>query len=173
MEIIRATAAELAELISLYQVVTDHMEKREICQWHWGNYPNEDMIREDVEAGRMYCLREGNRIAAAVVIITGQDPEYEPLTWSCGISPGVFHRLAVHPSMQGAGIGGLVLDDALQLMRRSGCDCVRCDTSEKNRSARRLYEKMGFRRCDHMRWEDSPDSFITGASPCSLAKRRK
>ena len=27
------------------------------------------------------------------------------------------------------------LDDVMQILRRSGCDCARCDTSEKNRHA--------------------------------------
>ena len=165
MEIIQATQAELNELIQFYQVVKDHMNEQAMSQWHWGGHPNDDMIRRDVEAGRMYYLREGGEIAVAVVIMTGQDPEYEPLSWTCGIHPGVFHRLAVHPSMQGAGLGGLVLDDALQLLRRSGCDCVRCDVSEKNQAARRLYEKMGFRLCGSMRWETSPDSFLTFDKP--------
>lgn len=165
MEIIQATTAELDELISFYRIVTDHMEENAMTQWHWGTYPNEDMIREDVEAGRLYYLRQDDEIAAAVVAATGQDPEYVPLTWNCGLHPGVFHRLAVHPSMQGAGLGGLVLDDVQQLLRRSGCDCIRCDTSDQNRAACRLYEKMGFRRGDRMRWEDAPDNFVTFDKP--------
>ena len=140
MEIIQATEKELNELISFYQVVTDNMEENALTQGHWGRYPNEDMIREDMEAGRLYYLREDGEIAAAVVVAMGQEPEYADLSWTCGIRPGMFQRLAVHPSMQGAGLGGLVLDDVQQLLRRSGCDCVRCDTSTKNKAARKLYD---------------------------------
>ncbi len=165
MEIIQATAAEVSELIQFYQVVVDHMEENAMTQWHWGKYPNEEVIRKDVEAGRMYYLREGDEIAAAVTLMIGQDPEYVPLSWTCGIRPGVFHRLAVHPSMQGAGLGGLVLDDVQQMLRRSGCDCVRCDTSVKNRAAIRLYEKMGFRACDRMSLEVTPDDVVTFDKP--------
>ena len=165
MEIIQATTAELDGLISFYQVVADHMEERAIRQWHWGRYPNEELIRKDVEAGRLYYLPEDGEIAAAVVVMTGQDPEYEALSWNCGICPGVFHRLTVHPSMQGAGLGGLVLDDVQQMLRRSGCDCIRCDASAKTRGAIRLYEKMGFRLCDHMRWPDSPDNYFVYDKP--------
>ena len=62
MEIIQATAAEVSELIQFYQVVVDNMEENAMTQWHWGKYPNEDVIRGDVEAGRMYYLREGDEI---------------------------------------------------------------------------------------------------------------
>ena len=48
-----------------------------------------------------------------------------------------------------------MLDDVLQLLRRQGCDCVRCCVDEKSARAVRLYEKMGFRACGTIRWEDS------------------
>ena len=165
MEIVQATAAELRDLIQFYQVVVDNMEEHAMTQWHWGKYPNEDVIRRDVEAGRMYYLPEGDEIAAAVTVMAGQDSEYLPISWTCGIRPGVFHRLAVHPSMQGAGLGGLVLDDVQQMLRRSGCDCIRCDTSVKNRAAIRLYEKMGFRCCGRMTLEVTPDGVLTFDKP--------
>ena len=145
MELIRATEQELDELLAFYQHVADHMEEKGLQQWHWGRYPNEEMIREDIEKGDLYYMRVDDSLAAAVVLMVGQEPEYDGLTWTCGIRPGIFHRLGVHPSMQGAGLGGLVLDDVLQILRRSGCDCVRCDTAEVNRHAIRLYEKLGFR----------------------------
>ena len=156
MELIRATERDVDELLAFYRHVADTMEEKGLQQWHWGRYPNEKMIREDITQGDLYYMLEGDTIAAAVVLMTGQEKEYNRLQWSCGVKPGIFHRLAVHPAMQGAGLGGLVLDDVLQLLRRSGCDCVRCDTSEKNRHAIRLYEKLGFRPCGTMKWPDAP-----------------
>ena len=165
MELIRATEREADELLAFYRHVADNMEEKGLQHWHWGRYPNEEMIRGDIEKGELFYMREGGVLAAAVVFMTGQEPEYNSLTWSCGVRPGIFHRLAVNPSMQGAGFGGLVLDDVLQMLRRNGCDCVRCDTSVKNRNAIRLYEKLGFRPCGVMRWEDSIGDNITFDKP--------
>jgi mannose-6-phosphate isomerase len=165
MELIRATERDAKDLLTFYQHVADNMEEKGLNQWHWGRYPNAEMIRADIAQGDLYYMLEGDIISAAVVLMTGQEPEYDALNWSCGVKPGIFHRLAVHPSMQGAGLGGLVLDDVLQLLRRSGCDCVRCDTSEKNRHAIRLYEKLGFRPCGTMRWSDAPGRNITFDKP--------
>ena len=157
MELIRATENEMEELLAFYRHVADNMEESGLQQWHWGKYPSEEILREDLENGYLYYLREEGSISAAVALMPGQEPEYEKLRWTCGLRPGIFHRLAVHPSMQGAGLGGIVLDDVLQILRRAGCDCVRCDTSEKNHKAQRLYEKMGFRRCARMHWSDAAD----------------
>ena len=165
MELIRATEQNADELLTFYQHVADAMEEKGLQHWHWGRYPSEEVIRGDIALGNLYYMLEGEAIAAAVVLMTGQEPEYDPLPWTCGVRPGIFHRLAVHPSMQGAGLGGIVLDDVLQLLRRSGCDCVRCDTSERNHHAIRLYEKLGFRRCGTLRWEDSVGTNITFDKP--------
>ena len=155
MELIQATEQELEELLAFYEHVADNMEESGLRQWHWGKYPSEQMIREDLEKGDLYYLRTDGVVSAAVVLMAGQEPEYDGLSWTCGIRPGIFHRLAVHPSMQGAGLGGLVLDDVQQILRRAGCDCVRCDTSVKNTRAQHLYEKLGFRRCGTLHWAGS------------------
>ena len=165
MELIRATEQELDELLAFYQHVADNMKKSGQQQWRWGVYPSEEIIREDVLRGDLYYMRSDGALVAAVVFMNGQEPEYDSLTWSCGLRPGIFHRLAVHPSMQGAGMGGVVLDDVLQLLRRSGCDCVRCDTAEQNEHAIRLYEKLGFRRCGKIHWEGAEVDNITFDKP--------
>ena len=165
MELIRATEKDAEDLLAFYRHVADNMEEQGIDHWHWGRYPNEEFIREDIAKGEMYYMLEGKTISAAVVITVGQEEEYDSLPWSCGARPGSFRRLAVHPSMQGAGLGGLVLDDVLQLLRRSGCDCARCDTAEVNRHAIRLYEKLGFRPCGTMYWPDAPGRNVTLDKP--------
>ena len=161
MEIIRAGEQDLEELLGFYRRMADSMEENGIRHWHWGEYPREELIREDVRSGNMYILRTDGSITAAVSILFGQEKEYEGLPWTGGSHPGSFRRLAVHPSMQRAGMGGLVLDDVQQLLRQNGCDCVRCDTAEGNLPAVRFYERMGFRRCGRLRWEGSKGDNIT------------
>ena len=165
MELIRATGREAAELIAFYRHVTDRMEDSGLRQWHWGRYPSEEMIREDIENGCLYYMRVEEKLAAAVTVMAGQDPEYEEMNWSCGIRPGVFHRLAVNPAMQGGGLGGVALDDVMKILRRQGCDCVRCDTSVMNSHAVSLYKKLGFRRCGSLRWPGTEDDFIAFDKP--------
>ncbi len=157
MELIKATESDLQDLYSLYRRTAERMKQEGLNQWNWGIYPKEDMIRNDVERGEMYIARADGVPAAAIALTETMDPEYAGVAWTYGIRPGVFHRLAIDPPLQGAGIGGDILDDAIQILRRAGCDCVRCDTNVKNTRALRLYEKMGFRKCGTVRWEDTPE----------------
>ena len=159
MELYKATEADLEELLGLYRRAADFMQENGLRQWRWGLYPSEELIRDDVEKGLMYIQRLDGALAAAVSLFDGTgEPEYDAVSWTCGMNPGYFHRLVVDPPMQGAGIAGGVLDDVQQILRRSGCDCIRCDTGLKNTRAIRLYEKLGFRPCGHISWwEDSPE----------------
>jgi mannose-6-phosphate isomerase len=153
MELIKATEQDLKELLSLYRRTAEHMEDGGLHHWHWGVYPTEELIREDVRNGWMYIERLDGVLAAAVAMPEHQEPKYDHVEWTYGVHPGQFRRLAVNPSMQGMGLGGGVMDDVQQMLRRKGCDCIRCDTSIENARALRLYEKMGFHRCGRIRWE--------------------
>jgi len=150
MELFKAAAGDLQEVISLYQRVSAAMEEDGLDCWKWGLYPSEDMIREDLDKGRLWIQRADKQLVAAVAVMTEQKPEYEKKEWTCGIRPGIFTRLAVNPSVQGAGWGGGVLDDVQQILRRAGCDSIRCDADIRNTRALRLYEKMGFRDCGEL-----------------------
>ena len=147
--LIKAEEKDLEELYGLYRRTAEAMKEDGLNQWNWGVYPTEEMIRGDVERGEMYVALEEGRIEAAIALTETVDPEYTEVSWTGGMRPGIFHRLAVNPALQGAGIGGDILDDAIRLLRRAGCDCVRCDTNTKNRRALRLYEKNGIPEMRH------------------------
>ena len=159
MELIKATENDLRELYSLYRRTAEDMKRNGLNQWNWGIYPTEEMIRDDAERGELYIARTDGALAAAIVLTEITDPEYTNVSWTGGVRPGYIHRLAIDPPLQGAGYGADILDDAIGILRRAGCDCIRCDTNRENQRAIRLYEKMGFRKCGTVHWDDTPDEF--------------
>ncbi len=58
---------------------------------------------------------------------------------------GVLARLAVHPAVQGQGLGRQLLTDALRFCRRSGAVSVSLNTNAGNPAGQRLYSRHGFR----------------------------
>ena len=147
-----AKKAEVDQVIDLYHKVADAMEAGGLDQWHWGIYPREDLLREDVELGRMWVERDGDRVIACVMLGTEMDDVYQSVNWLYGTRPGLFHRLAVMPGYQGQGIGNRVLDEAERILRGMGCDCLRCDTNAANLRAIHVYEGRGMRRCGQITW---------------------
>lgn len=59
---------------------------------------------------------------------------------------GYLQRLAVDPSAQRAGVGTVLVADALRWLRRWSAREVLVNTQEDNGAAMALYERLGFRR---------------------------
>ena len=142
----KAIQADFQELVNLYHTVADDMNARGLSQWHWGQYPNEDLIRGDLDHQTLYVAREEGRILLAVAIDTTPEEVYQSVNWLFGVKPGSFHRLAVSPQAQGRGLGRKVLPEIFDILRSLGCDCLRCDTHIDNARALHLYESVGMRR---------------------------
>ncbi|MBQ6399276.1 MAG: GNAT family N-acetyltransferase [Clostridia bacterium] len=153
MELIRAAVADLEEAAALYQRAEQAMKEEDPEGGYEEIGPSAETLRAETAAGHLYIQRENGALAAAVALAPQQDPEYIGIGWTCGVQPGVIRYLAVDPGAQKSGLGGGVMDDALQLLRGMGCDCVRCDTDARNGRAVRLLEKMGFRECGEFRRE--------------------
>ena len=60
-------------------------------------------------------------------------------------SSGHITQVCVHPDYQGAGLGRHLLSQALAALERTPCRTVSLTVTTENRSARMLYERLGFR----------------------------
>lgn len=145
MLLTKAIQSDFASVCELYQAAIADMHARGICQWHWGDYPNEGQIREDIAAGALWIIRREVRVVGAVSLNGFFDPVYDEVNWLFGVKPGVFHRFALHPDAQGHGLGRQALKDILDILRGMGCDSLRIDTHATNKRALTLYQSLGMR----------------------------
>jgi len=67
-------------------------------------------------------------------------PEAWPNGWA------VVRLLAVHPEYRGQGIGHALMDECVRRCRRAKVTAIGLHTTEVMDIARRMYEKMGFKR---------------------------
>lgn len=137
-----ASVDDLDELKDMYAETIRETER----QGHpiWGSdYPVE-FLHEDVEARRMYILKENGRIMASVAICTPlrndsaigwEDPEAAAL---------YIERLAVRPERWRSGLGMKIMHEAERLASGTGAEYMRLYVVKDNISAHAMYGKLGY-----------------------------
>lgn len=160
MNLQKARMEELSSICTFYENVCADMEKKGLRAWHWGAYPNEEVIRESIAAGTLYRLYDEHGVVVAVTADMENDPNYALIHWIYGVRPGYFHRLAVRPDMQGEGFARKALSDVYELLENKGCDSLRCDTYCDNSSALRLYAMQGMRTAGRLTIPERPKPFV-------------
>jgi [ribosomal protein S18]-alanine N-acetyltransferase len=96
--------------------------------WHYGA----NALWELLFAGRVQVAQLRERIVGYTAMAHRDDDIH--LT-----------RIAVHPDVQGRGIGRLLLADAIDYARREGARGVTLNTQTSNARSQRLYQVYGFR----------------------------
>ena len=156
----KATMADMDAICTLYKQVSDKMVSEGIHQWHFGDYPNQDLVREDIEHGELYCVYGEDGMAMAVTISARQAEPYEDVNWLFGVKPGIFYRIAVQPQKQDQGYGTQMMQDVETVLRGLGCDSVRCDTYSDNTLALKLFAKWGMRQAGRISLHKRPKDSI-------------
>ena len=65
-----------------------------------------------------------------------------------GMRPMFLDELAVHPKMQGRGVGGFMIEQLQHLARLRGCTHLVLEVAENNRDALAFYRRRNFQKLD-------------------------
>lgn len=101
-------------------------------------FPPSQLLRDDseaIEAGQVWVL--GNPIVAAIVLIEMDDTL-------------IVENLAVHPNMQGQGLGRQLMQHAEQIARDRGLRRLRLDRNEINLELRGFFAHLGYVEMDRL-----------------------
>ncbi|GMQ57365.1 GNAT family N-acetyltransferase [Vallitalea sediminicola] len=145
-EIVKAIIDDKDEIMKLVSDCVNNMRAQNIFQWN-ENYPNEEVILEDIADGNLYVMKDENRFLGIITLNEEQDEEYKTVDWkseSTGIL--VVHRLAVSPLGQGKGIGKSFMSFAEDLVRQKNYKTIRLDTYSGNPIALSFYDRLGYEK---------------------------
>ena len=128
--------------------------------WEKDVYPAPDVLLTEIEKGNFYYLREGERIAAGMVVNQKCNEDYWEAKWPENLPQDQFmviHMLGVHPDFTGKGYAREMVRFALDLARKAGMKAVRLDVLKGNVPAEKLYAGLGFQFIDsiQMFYEDT------------------
>lgn len=139
----QASINDLPQLMNIFTKARQHMVSHGNPKQWTNGYPNEQLIREDIESKDCYACLQGNKIVATFVLREGVDPTYEIIedgTWPNNDPYATIHRIATDGEVKG--IVNLSIKFALQHH-----STLRIDTHRDNIVMQRAIQKEGFKYC--------------------------
>lgn len=106
--------------------------------------------------GQCFVAVQGGRLVGTVTV-SGPFGEGEA-AWADGVSwfrerdTAHFHQFAVHPALQGQGLGRRLVETCERWALERGYRRMALDTAETATSLRALYARLGYADVDHVQW---------------------
>lgn len=152
MELRKAVADDIAEIVKIYDKVLDNEESgKSSVGWKRGIYPTRDTAAGALERSDLFVMTEGEEVVAAAIINQIQGVDYAFAKWHYAAPAEevmVLHTLVVDPERGGHGYGTAFVKFYEEYARENHCLYLRMDTNALNTPARRLYNHLGYEECD-------------------------
>jgi GNAT superfamily N-acetyltransferase len=109
-----------------------------------------EQTRLRCKSGTCFIALDGERMIGTLLAKLS-DPSSECLHFrKDGL--GSIHQFAVHPAMQGRGVGRALFDCAERYLREQGCQQMALDTAEQAEHLIAQYLHWGFAHAGHVQW---------------------
>lgn len=136
-----ANKNDINKVVDFYKIVC--ADKNNKARWHYGIYPTDDDLINDISNKELFILLEDDEIVSAAVLRMQNDELYKDVNWKNN-NPAVVHILATLPSKWHQGYGRKLLLYLIEIAKDNNKDSLRLDIVNDNDNARKLYESVGF-----------------------------
>jgi GNAT superfamily N-acetyltransferase len=116
-------------------------------------YQSPEITKNRCESGTCIVAEIDGEIVGTVTFYNPAQTEHSE--WYDRPEVASFGQFAVEPTMQGHGIGRLLLDEVERLAVESGAGELACDTAEGAKHLIALYEKRGYRIVGTVDWGET------------------
>lgn len=156
MEIRKAHATDLNDIMNLINQAKNYFKANRIDQWQDG-YPNEGAISDDISHQKSYVLIDHGTVIGTMYFAFEDDPDYHDIRngqWLTDTPYGVVHRIVVDEKIKGHGTAHKLLSYAEDQLRAMNVASLRMDTHLSNVSMQRFLHKNGFTYCGEITIRD-------------------
>ena len=156
MEFRKSTKSDITKIMDIVKQAQVYFKEQNIDQWQ-NNYPNEEVINNDIENGESYVMLENGNIIATTVISFTKEKSYENIIdgkWITNDKYGVIHRIAVDSNYKGLGLSHEIIKYSEELCLSNNIHSIRVDTHEENIPMQNLLKKNNFKYCGIIFLED-------------------
>ena len=149
MDFRKAVKSDINRIMDIIKQAQDYFREKGIDQWQ-NNYPNYEVIRNDIEKGYGYVLLKEGKIIGTVAVSFDGEKTYDKIydgKWISNLDYAVIHRLAIDSNYKGQGLASVIINNIEKICLTRNIHSIRIDTHEDNKSMQRLIDKNGFKYC--------------------------
>ena len=146
MEFIKSKTTDIDEIMKIIEFAQLHFKNEGIDQWQ-DNYPNHNVIEQDIINGNSYVFKLEDKIYGTAAIIFDKDENYESIyngSWLSDDKYAVIHRLAIDFKHRGTGLASMFLKTVEKLCRSKSFFNIKIDTHRDNIPMKNLLLKNGY-----------------------------
>jgi len=157
MEFKKSVEADVDSIMKIIKQAQDYFKEKGINQWQ-NNYPNVEVISNDVAEKNSYVLLQNKEVVATAVVSFKGEKTYESIyegEWISNKEYAVVHRIAVDNSHKGLGLSSQIIKNVEELCIEKGVSSIKVDTHEQNLSMQKLLRKNKFEYCGIIYLEDN------------------
>lgn len=159
MEFRKSVKTDADRIMEIIKQAQEHFKEQGIDQWQ-NNYPNKEVINNDIDNGESYVLLKDNEIVATTVASFNKEPTYKTIyegEWITNDKYVVVHRVAVDNKYKGLGLSHQIFKHVEQLCLDKGVNSFKVDTHTDNKVMQNLLKKNGFKYCGIIYVEDGSE----------------
>lgn len=145
----KSVKSDITQIMKIIKQAQQYFKEQGINQWQ-NNYPNEDVIYNDIENEESYVLESDDNIIATTMISFEKEKTYANIYDGQWITDGeyaVIHRIAVDNAYKGLGISHKMIKYAEEMCIEKGVRSIKVDTHEKNIPMQKLLNNNEFKYC--------------------------
>lgn len=148
----KGTRNDIESIATIYEKLLDNQDQNKVTiGWIRNVYPTQETAIEALESDELFVLEDNHQIVGAARINQIQVPDYAKARWEYPVSDNevmVMHTLVIDPECSGHGYGTQFVKFYEDYSLQHDCHYLRIDTNAKNKNARALYKKLGFKEID-------------------------
>lgn len=149
MKFRKSVKTDIDGIMNIIKQAQAYLKGLGINQWQ-NNYPNAEIINNDIDNNNSYVLLKDDKIVATAAISFDGEKTYDSIyggQWISNNEYAVIHRIAVDNNYKGSGLAPQIIKNAEQLCLSKGVYSIKVDTHEENLSMQKMLKKNGFQYC--------------------------
>ena len=149
MQFRKTEVKDLERVMEIIKEAQGRLKSLEVDQWQ-NNYPNEEVILQDIKSDDSYVILENEKIIGTVYVSFDREPTYDVVyngEWKTQEEYAVIHRIAVSTTANGRGIATKMIDFIVDMCKERNVNSIKIDTHEKNIPMQKVLYKNGFELC--------------------------